>query len=73
MLEDLLHGRAKKADRVMLNRKNLHLKRAMEKQAHKMLGPFVVLREMGSRAYDIELPVRWEIYPVCYVGLLKPY
>jgi len=45
----------------------------MEKLDHKMLGPFVVLRKMGSRAYEIELPDRWEIYPVFYVGLLEPY
>jgi len=72
-LEDVLHGRAKKADRVMLNRKNLRTKRPMEKLDHKMLGPFVVLRKIGSRAYEIELPDRWEIYPVFHVGLLEPY
>jgi len=70
---DVLHGRAKKADRVMLNCKNLRIKRPMEKRNHKMLGPFVVLRKMGSKAYDIELPDRWEIYPVFYVVLLEPY
>jgi len=72
-LEDVLHGRAKKADRVMLNSKNLRTKRPMEKLDHKMLGPCVVLRKMDSRAYEIELPDRWEIYPVFYVGLLEPY
>ena len=71
-LENVLHGRAKKADRVMLNRKNLRTNRPMEKLDHKMLGPFVVLRKMSSRAYEIELPDRWEIYPVFYVGLLEP-
>jgi len=57
-LEDVLHGRAKKADIVMHNRKNLCTKRPMEKLDHKMLGPFVVLRKMGSRAYEIEQPDR---------------
>jgi len=71
--EDVLHGRAKKADRVMLNRKNLLRKRPMAKLDHKMLGPFVVLRKMGSRAYEIELPDRQEIYPVFYVALMEPY
>jgi len=71
-LEDVLHGRAKKADRVMLNCKNLRTKRPMEKLDHKMLGPFVDRRKMGSRAYEIERPDRWEIYPVYYVGLLEP-
>jgi len=57
-LEDILHGRGKKADRVMLNRKKLRTKSPMEKLDHKMLGPFVVLPNMGSRAYEIELPDR---------------
>ena len=41
-LEDVSQGRAKKADRVMLNRKNIRTKRPMEKQDHKMFGRFVV-------------------------------
>jgi len=45
----------------------------MEKLDHKMLGPFVALRKIGSRAYEIELPDRWEINPVFHVGLLEPY
>jgi len=40
----------------------------MEKLEHKMLGPFGVLRKIDSRAYEIELPDRWEIYPVFHVG-----
>jgi len=42
--------RAKKADRVMLNRKNSRTKRPMEKLDPKMFGPFVVKRKIGSRA-----------------------
>jgi len=57
----------------MLNCKNLRTKRPMEKLDHRMLGPFVVLRKIGSRAYEIKLPDRWEIYPVFHVGLLEPY
>jgi len=57
----------------MLNDKNLRTKRPMERLDHKMLGSFVVLRQMGSRAYEIELSDRWEIYPVFYVGLLECY
>jgi len=57
----------------MLNRKNLGTKRPMEKLDHKMLGPFVDIRKSGSRAYEIELPDRWEIYPVFHVRLLEPY
>jgi len=54
-LEDFTQGRAKKADRVMLSRKNLQTKRRMEKLDHKMFGPFVEKRKAGSRAYEIQL------------------
>jgi len=57
----------------MINRKSLRTKRPMEKLDHKMLGQFVVLHKIGSRAYEIELPDRWEIYPVFHVGLLEAY
>jgi len=55
-LEDVIQGRAKKAARVMPNRKNIHTKRPMEKLDHKMFGPFIVKRKVRSRAYEIELP-----------------
>ena len=38
-----------------------------------MLGPFVVLRKIGSRTYEIQLAERWEIYRVFHLGLLEPY
>jgi len=57
----------------MLNRKNLRTKRPMEKPDHKMFGPFVVKNKVGSRAYEIELPERWDIHPVFHVSLLEPY
>jgi len=49
-LEDVTQGRAKKADRVMINRQNLRTKRPMEKLDHNMFGPFVVKHKVGSRA-----------------------
>jgi len=72
-LEDITQGRAKKADRVMLNRKNLCTKRPMENLDHKRFGPIVVKRKVGSRAYEFELLERWDIYPVFDVGRLEPY
>jgi len=72
-LEDVSQGRANKADRVMLNRKNLSTKRSMEKLDHKMFGPFVVKRKVGSWAYEVELPERWDIHPVFHVSQLEPY
>jgi len=72
-LEDVIQGRAKKGDRVMLNYKNLRTQRPMEKLDHKMFGPFFVKCKAGSRAYEIELPERWAIQPVFHVSLLEPY
>ena len=72
-LEDISQGRAKKVDRVMLHRKNLHTKSPMEKLDHNIFGPFVVKRKVGSRAYDVEVPERWDIYPGFHVSLLEPY
>ena len=71
-LEDVLQGRAKKADWVMLNGKNIPPKRPMEKLDHRMFGPFVVKRKISSRAYELELPARWTLHPVFHVGLLEP-
>ena len=45
----------------------------MEKLDHKRFGPFVVKRRIGTRAYELELPSRWNIHPVFHVGLLEPY
>ena len=53
---------------MILNRKNLHTKRPLEKLDIKMLGPFVILYKIGSRAHEIELPDKWEMYPVFHVG-----
>jgi hypothetical protein len=72
-LEDVAAGRAKVADKVMLNRQNIKTKRPTEKLDHKFFGPFVVKRKVGQRAYELELPARMKIHPVFYVGLLEPY
>jgi len=53
----------------MLNHKNLRTKRPMEKLDHKMFGHFVVKRKVGSRAYEVELPERWDIHPVFHDSL----
>ena len=67
-LEDVLQGRAKKADRVMLNRKDIRTRRPMEKLDHRMFGPFGVKRKISSRAYEQELPARRTLHPVFHVG-----
>ena len=41
-LEDVAAGRAKVANKVMLNRHNIKTKRPTEKLDHKYFGPFVI-------------------------------
>ena len=43
----------------------------MEKLDHKIFGPFVIKRKVDSRAYEIERPEIWDIYPVFHVSLLE--
>ena len=57
----------------MLNGKNISTKRPMEKLDNRMFGPFVIQRKIGTRAYKLELPERWDIHPVFHVSLLEPY
>ncbi|CUS08281.1 unnamed protein product, partial [Tuber aestivum] len=73
MMEDVINGRAKKADRVMQNRKNICTKGPMGKLDHQMFGPSVVKRKVGNRAYELQLPAHWSIHPVFNVELLEPY
>ena len=72
-MEDVTQGRAKKADRVMLNRKYIHTKWPVEKLNHQMFGPFVVLQKIGRATYKLPLPECWGIHSVFNVGLLEPY
>lgn len=72
-LEDVSQGRAMKADGLMLNQRNLHTKWSMVKVDHKMFGPFVAKRKVGSSAYELELPTRWTINSVFNIVLLEPY
>jgi len=71
--EDVMHGRAKKAYRMIFKGKNLCTKRLMEKLDQRMCRPFVVTRKAGFNTNEIELPVSWEIDPVFYDYPLKPY
>jgi len=57
----------------MVNCKNLRTKSPIKKLAYKIFGSFVVKRKVGSRAYEIEQPERWDIYPIFHVSLLEPY
>ena len=57
-------------DMVWLNSKHIKTKRN-KKLEHKFLGPFKVLRPVGTQAYELELPKSWKIHPVFHVSLLE--
>jgi len=51
-------------DLVILNAKNIRTKRPSKKLSPKLYGPFKVLKKKGSRAYKLEISLRWKIHPV---------
>ncbi len=63
----------KAGDLVMLDRRNVQTKRPMNKLDHKKMGPFKVLKTVGRRAYQLELPPQMKIHPVFHINLLEPY
>ena len=51
-LEDVAAGRAKVADKVMLNRHDIKTKRPTEKLDHKWFRPFAGKQQVGQRACE---------------------
>jgi len=60
-------------DMVMLNAKNIRIKRPCKKLAPKLYRPFKMLEQGGELAYKLELSECWKIHPVFHVSLLEPY
>jgi len=40
---------------------------------HKKVGPLRVIKQVGTRAYKVELPPNSRIHPVFHASLLEPY
>ena len=63
----------KPGDEVLLNGKNLNVKRSSKKLGHKMEGPFPIIKLIGNRAVQLRLPPSMKCHNVFHVALLEPY
>lgn len=59
-------------DSVWVNAKNIQTLRPRKKLDWKNLGPFKVIKPVGSHAYHLQLPPRMHFHPVFPVSLLRP-
>ena len=60
-------------DKVWLISTNIHTQRPSKKLDWKRLGPFPILKRIGTQAYRLDLPSSMQIHPVFHVSLLEPY
>ena len=60
-------------DWVLLSSKNLRFKAGTPKLLPRWVGPFQVVKCVGSQAYELELPARWKIHDVFHVSNLEGY
>ncbi|MBW0552432.1 hypothetical protein O181_092147 [Austropuccinia psidii MF-1] len=60
-------------DKVWLAFKKIKTTRPTKKLSERWLGPFEVIKKIGSHAYHLKLPQQWKsVHPVFHVSLLKP-
>jgi len=55
-----------------LSSKNISTKCPSKKLDHKFLGPFEIIKKIGSHAYELKLPSSMQVHPVFHVSLLSP-
>ncbi len=58
---------------VWLEGTHLHLPYQATKLAPKRYGPFEIIREISPVAYQLHLPIAWNIHNVFHASLLSPY
>ncbi|MBW0561020.1 hypothetical protein O181_100735 [Austropuccinia psidii MF-1] len=60
-------------DKVWLASKNVKITRPTKKLSERWLGPFELLKKIGSNAYHLKFPQQWKsVHPVFHVFLLEP-
>ncbi|MBW0524648.1 hypothetical protein O181_064363 [Austropuccinia psidii MF-1] len=60
-------------DKVWLAFKNIKTERPTKRLPERWLGPFEVIKKIGSHAYHLKLPQQWKsVHPVFHVSLLEP-
>ncbi|MBW0544130.1 hypothetical protein O181_083845 [Austropuccinia psidii MF-1] len=58
---------------VWLSSKNIKSTRHTKKLSERWLGPFPILKKVGTHAYHLKLPSQWNsIHPVFHTSLLEP-
>ena len=60
----------KVGEHVWLENKNIYLNRSSKKLDNKRYGPFKILKDIGSGAFELELPEGWMIHNVFNEDLL---
>ena len=60
-------------DQVWLSTDNLHLPRASRKLSERWLGPYAIMKLVGSNAVELHLPCSMCIHPVVNISHVKPY
>lgn len=60
-------------DWVLLSSKNLRFKVGTPKLLPRWVGPFQVVKRVGTQAYELDLPARWRIHDVFHVSNLERY
>jgi len=60
----------KVSDNVWLENKDIHSNRPLKKLDHKRYGPFRISKDIGSGAFQLELPEGWMIHNVFNENLL---
>ena len=64
----------KAGEKVLLSSKNIKTIRSSQKLDHRFLGPFEIIKKIGTQAYQLWLLMKYSrIYDVFHVSLLEPY